>query len=498
MRIKRPDRTGGPQQSKAQRGTRRLQWRAATQIAVAASGDGGPGAVNAKTTAGRRLASPGVNTRGPMPGAAVSASENEDARSRHDPSRLYGRQMLRSLIFGALLGSPFALVAASAPNLEVQVAAVPSPAGPGAMGSSLVTSSEGTVWLSWLEPQGTREHAMKVARFDAAQHKWSEARRVAHGANWFVNWADFPVLAAQGDKLTAVWFVNSSSGEHAYHAQTSASLDGGKSWGSPEPLTRESSSVEFVALQPLADGRLLAAWLDGRHRGGQGHGGRQALYARILGTSDRDTMVDPSVCDCCQLSLLDTRNGALLAYRGRTADEVRDMRVAEFRGGAWSEPRTLHADGWKINACPVNGPQLAGARDQSVAVWFTAAESRPSVLASRAGPANATWGVPSRIDSGRPLGRVDSVMLADGTAFFTWLEGSTDNKEGGIFARALRPDGRLSLPALLASTTTARASGFPRVALLTDGPTPRLLLSYTQDGTPRRLVTTVVDLSFDR
>ena len=57
-------------------------------------------------------------------------------------------------------------------------------------------------------------------------------------------------------------------------------------------------------------------------------------------------------------------DAAVVVYRDRSEKEVRDMSVVRFAGGRWSAPRTLAADGWEINGCPVNGPAVAadGAR----------------------------------------------------------------------------------------------------------------------------------------
>lgn len=336
---------------------------------------------------------------------------------------------------------------------------------------------------------------MKYSRFDVVNRRWSEARLIASGADWFVNWADFPVMTAHGDRLLAVWFVGTHGGDHdhsSYHAEFSVSKDGGSTWVKPEPITRDSTSVEFVALQPLPGSHMLAAWLDGRDRGA-GALGRQALYARLVGESESDALVDPSVCDCCQLSLVPTPDGgALLAYRGRSAEEVRDMRVVQYRNGRWEPPRTLHNDGWKIAACPVNGPQLATGGGHVGAVWFTAANHQVRVYAARAEASAPGFGEATVVDLGRPLGRVDNVMLSDGTHLIVWLEGSDKEKEGGLYLRAIAADGTLSKPAMIAPATTARAGGFPRLVLLRDGPQPQLLLSFTRDGQPRQIATAIV------
>ena len=59
--------------------------------------------------------------------------------------------------------------------------------------------------------------------------------------------------------------------------------------------------------------------------------------------------------------------------------QVRDIQLARFDGRNWSRQGALHADGWKIAGCPVNGPQLAAARDSVGAAWFTAAANAGQV-----------------------------------------------------------------------------------------------------------------------
>ncbi len=379
------------------------------------------------------------------------------------------------------------------------IVSLPVPSAPGAMGSSLALGPDGTAYLSWLEPAGGESWALKFSRFDAARQTWGEARVIAQGADFFVNWADFPVLAVQADRMTAVWFVNNPAhhaapGHHGagYRAVYSSSLDQGKTWSPERPVSDESLPVEFVALQPLLDGRLLAAWLDGRsHNAGSD---RQALYARVLGAPGPDVLVDGSVCDCCQLSFVPTTDGgALLAYRGRTKDEVRDMQLARFDGKSWSAPTTLNPDGWKITGCPVNGPQLAECGDLVGAVWFTAADNQARVLARVSDNTGDSFSPVVRVDLGRPQGRVDSVMLPDGTFVMTWLElaAKVHAQPGGIYLRTLSLEGKLSVPQMVAPSSSTRMSGFPRLVLLGG---KQLLLTATVDSEPSRLLTLLFDL----
>lgn len=396
----------------------------------------------------------------------------------------------------------FLLLALLAVGTGLPATEIPSPAGPGSMGASLARSADGGILLSWLEPIDEENWQLRLSRFDRTAQSWQTPVTVARGADWFVNWADFPTVTPLGDgHLLAVWFVNNPAAaldgaDHGhgagYHAQYSLSRDGGATWSKPQSLTGESQVTEFVAALALNENaRALVAWLDGRDRAT--NGGVQKLYAQTLLAGGPDALVDGSVCDCCQLSLVSMRDGALLAYRGRTRDEMRDIRLARWRHGAWEAPRTLHDDGWQIAACPVNGPRLAAHGDHVVALWFTAAQNLPRVQAKRSGDAGETFGEAVRVDLGRPQGRVDALVQADGSAWFTWLEmtGEESGQAGGIYLRRLAPDGALGEPRLLAPSTVARASGFPRMTLLDDG---RALLAYTAQGDEPRVATLLIEL----
>lgn len=368
---------------------------------------------------------------------------------------------------------------------------IPNPAGPGASGGSLAIGPDGRVWLTWIEPV-TGGHALRFVTRGPAQEGWSEARTIAQGPDWFVNWADFPALTAGEDgRATAVWFVNNPASAaagahgghgHGYHARISRTTDGGRTWSPPERLTRESESVEFVSLAKLPDGRVLAAWLDGRgkHRPGDA----QRLYARVLGDAAPDTLVDPSVCDCCQTTLAAFPDGsALVAYRGRTADEVRDIRMARFDGANWETPRPLGTDGWKISACPVNGPQLANIGGQTGVVWFTAADGDPRVLASFSTDAGGSFVAPLRLDEIKPSGRVATALLRNGSLLTTWVDA-----DGAVRLRRVNPDFAAGDPVVISAAGNARARGFPRAVVARDyagGKTAaELLVVFTAETAP--------------
>jgi hypothetical protein len=121
----------------------------------------------------------------------------------------------------------------------------------------------------------------------------------------------------------------------------------------------------------------------------------------------------------------------------------------------------LSRDGWQINGCPVNGPAIAAAGSNVSVVWFTAAGGTPRVKVAFSEDAGASFGAPSVVDDGRPLGRVDIVALDDGAALVTWLEGT--DKGTVMLARRVAPDGGRGAALTVADSSAARSSGFPRI-----------------------------------
>lgn len=385
----------------------------------------------------------------------------------------------------------------------ITVAEIPAPASTAnASGSSLAVSPEGTAWLSWLETNA-QDTTLRFATFDATTGGWSAARTIAGGPDWFVNWADFPALTVgPAGHATAVWFVRNpapagaTTAAHDHHgpgyrAYISRTTDAGTTWSKPVPLTSESDSVEFVALATLADGRVLAAWLDGRAR--KAGGKKQQLFSRLLDSGAPDLLIDDSVCDCCQTTLTAFPDGsALLAYRGRTADEVRDIRVTRFRGRTWDNPRPVNNDEWRINACPVNGPQLASDGGRVVATWFTAADNDPRVLASFSSDAGGRFLMPLQISDAKPAGRAATALLHDGAFLVTWVDVA-----GSLWLRRVTPDFVATAPLRLSTAEHGKVKGFPRLALLRDylgGKAPaQLLVTFTAENSPavRTLLVTV-------
>jgi hypothetical protein len=416
------------------------------------------------------------------------------------------KRALRLLLPALALAAPSSgLLNAQHSTLSSSVLPTPAPAN--AHCSNLTAAPDGTLHLTYYGPTSAPvvEPAARTlwhATLAPGATTFSAPRAIVTTPLLMENWADFASLAVGTDgALTAQWFQKSAPDAHGYDGWYSRSDDAGRTWRTPARLGHE-----FVALAPLSQGRTLALWLESTRPHGD-HGAPRPqraaatprpardpaapyapamkLLARLLapdGSSLGEWTVDPDVCTCCQNTVAVLPGDRVFAaYRGHTADEIRDNKFATFdlASRTWSAPATLRDDAWKIAACPVNGP-AADARGPAVAVaWFTAAHGTPRVHARSSANSARTFGDSVVIDLGRPMGRLETVMLADQTALILWMEMGTAENAAGIYARRLWPDGQLSAAHLVADSSQARSSGFPRAALRPSG---RVVMSFTQPG----------------
>ena len=351
---------------------------------------------------------------------------------------------------------------------------LPAPAIAGSGQPSLAVASDGRFLLSWIEPIAGKGHRLRFASRAKGTGTWSEPLTIAEGANWFVNWADFPSLASLPDgTLFAHWLEKSGAGTYAYDVRVTASHDGGKSWSRPITPHRDGTQTEhgFVTMVPWSPREMGIVWLDGRKTAGTAHadhGGAKAemsLAHATLGSDGRlgaEIILDGRVCDCCQTDAARADAAVVVVYRDRSEEEVRDMSFVRFAQGRWSEPRPLARDGWEINGCPVNGPAIAARGAKVAAAWFTMAGGKARVKAAFSGDSGGTFGDPLPVDDGQPLGRVDVLVLDDGAGLVSGLE--QGDKGAELRVRRITADGARGKSLTVASSSAARSSGFPRMA----------------------------------
>lgn len=370
------------------------------------------------------------------------------------------------------------------------VADVASPAGSDSRYPHLASTADGAV-MSWLQPTAAGGFALQHSSWRAGA--WSPVGTVASGDGWFVNWADFPsVVPLSARTWAAHWLEQRPGNVYAYDVRIALSSDAGTTWSAPFSPHDDGTPTEhgFVSLF-AGDGQAMSAWLDGRHTtGGHDHAaaGSAAMTLRsaVLGANGVQTggglEVDERVCDCCQTDAAATDDGPVLVYRNRSKDEVRDIALTRLQAGEWSAPVHVNADGWKIDACPVNGPAV-DARGTTVAVaWFTAPDL-PRIRLAFSDDAGRSFGPPIEVTHGNVIGRVDVVLLDDGRAVVSWLQSGTTGAE--LRAQPFTRAGTPGPGVLVAAASVQRSSGFPQMVRAGDG----LLFAWT-DSTASQQVRT--------
>jgi hypothetical protein len=346
---------------------------------------------------------------------------------------------------------------------------------------SVVSDGANGFLLAWTDKKA---QTLNLAAY--RDGRWFQPRMIAHG-DLLTGHANFPSVAA-GPRgvLFAQWVERHA---HGSTVRIARSRDGGATWSAPvTPHPDVVSAFGFVSLAPNADGSADAIWLDGRglEGGVEGHGDMQLHAARIdaRGQLASEQLVDARVCDCCQTSMASTPNGAVAVYRDRSPKEIRDIGIVRRTANGWSQPTLLHADGWQIPGCPVNGPQIAASGDDVAVAWYTGAKNQPRVNVAFSSNGGASFAAPVRIDGGHPAGHVAIAMLPDRSALVTWLEEASGKVQ--LLARRVRAGGVTEAPTLVAEAASAHAAGYPRIAVSKenvavvwngDGPQPSVRLA---------------------
>jgi hypothetical protein len=352
---------------------------------------------------------------------------------------------------------------------------LPLPVAPGSSSANVHVDATGRLHLVWLEPSGHDGHALRLASHDG--DGWSEANSVTQGPFVLANWADVPVLSTFDDGTVVLAWPESHEDEEGYGFQLTRSQDRGLSFPNPISLQGDAQGTEFgfVSFARKNAEELEVFWLDGRQMKQGGMQLRRATLPR-RGPLKNESILDYKTCECCQTGATSNELGQLVVYRDRAAGEIRDVRIAGAK--LPSEGSPLHPDGWKIDGCPVNGPAIASTPYELAVAWFSGHAPPGEVKVAFSGDPKQ-FGNPIRVDGGKPVGRVDVEMTAQGAALVTWLEYAADDADlAEIRVRSVFKDGRMGAPRLVAKTASSKESGFPRSVLRDD----KMIWVWTDPG----------------
>ncbi len=202
-----------------------------------------------------------------------------------------------------------------------------------------------------------------------------------------------PQIAANGDRLIAVWSTSGEGFMGSGPMRSALSSDGGRTWqAGPAPAVQDRPlSQGFCDLIMRADGSADLIWL-GSHRELRGLHHAHSSDAGARWQPSR--IIDAQTCECCWNRLAVGDRGELMAlYRDR---DPRDLRVASQVNSQsdWKILASPVAFDWRIEACPHAGGGLAlesAASSLQVHATVWTAGARGGLYYARSSDAGQSW-----------------------------------------------------------------------------------------------------------
>lgn len=332
--------------------------------------------------------------------------------------------------------------------------------------------SNGTeLYMSWVTGKGKTDY-LNYSKFNGKN--WTAQETITKGDDWFINWADYPVISESNGSILTTYLKKSDTATYAYDIMFNLYSAETKTWKKNLLLHSDRTKTEhgFVSAIPSSNG-FEVAWLDGRNTasGNGDHNSHSAGGAMTLRSASitpngeviNEVQLDNRVCDCCQTSIASSVNGTIVAYRDRSEVEVRDISIVRKANPGHLEAsiEAFSNDNWKIAGCPVNGPAIDAFDTSFGLAWFTAAGGEGKVKVSFLGrDVEKTI----RIDNGNATGRVAIKMISKTEALVLWMEPRGDKEV--IALAKVDTSGKKVSQVIISKTSPERASGFPQLEVM--------------------------------
>jgi hypothetical protein len=332
-----------------------------------------------------------------------------------------------------------------------------------------LVSSNGSLSLSWISSKEEKNASLNFIRF--IDGKWIKPQTIANGSDWFINWADFPAHAINGDLIITSYLKKSASGTYTYDVILNLQKLSGEKIKEDFILHTDGVKAEhgFVSIIPNDNQGFFITWLDGRNTVEKkldgDHKPMTIRFAEITNIGDviNESELDSSTCDCCQTSIAVNNNRPIVVYRDRSEKEVRDIYIARKINDVWESPSPVHNDGWIINGCPVNGPKVAVNSNNLAISWFTVSNEKPRVNLSFSKSNGDSFSAPIKINDHDALGRVDVAFLNQEEVIVSYMEG--DDIGTYLRIKKVSIDGKVSAPITISKIDGGRNTGVPQLEI---------------------------------
>lgn len=201
-----------------------------------------------------------------------------------------------------------------------------------------------------------------------------------------------PKIAVRNGVIAVTW-VQALPKVFAGNIRFARSIDGGLTFSSPVTVNDDQGETShgFSALTLGDGGRVSLVWFDGRVRDAADKAGQKYVGSAVYYAVSEDGGANFSAnrkladhaCECCKIGMtLDADGVPVVFWRHVFEDSIRDFALARLDAQA----KVIRAsdDGWKIDACPHHGGDIAvdeaGGRHL---VWFTGNPENPGLFYRR-------------------------------------------------------------------------------------------------------------------
>ena len=333
-----------------------------------------------------------------------------------------------------------------------------------------LTSNNGSLALTWISSDKDMNASLIFRQFKNKQ--WTNSQTLAIGSDWFINWADFPTHAINGDRVLTSYLKKSASGTYTYDVFLNLQKLSGEKIKEDFILNTDGFKAEhgFVSIAEGNNEGFFITWLDGRNTVEKelngNHKPMTIRFAEITTAGDivNEIELDSSVCDCCQTSITNTDKGPIVVYRDRSDKEIRDIYVTRNIDDGWETPVPVYNDEWEIYGCPVNGPKVVSNSNNLAVSWFTVADGKPSVNLSFSESYGSSFSNPIKINDYTAIGRVDVAFLNDNEVLVSYME--VDDVGTYLRLKKVSIDGKVSEPITISKIDSGRNTGVPQLEIL--------------------------------
>ncbi len=262
----------------------------------------------------------------------------------------------------------------------------------------LTQTPNGEILLSWTErnEEGKTDFCLS---FSKDKGKTFSTKQIIY-SGWGINNSRLmraKVLAKKDGSLVAVFSNRANApavkpqqgggrprGGRSADIVYCVSKDGGATWTNPQNVdtdTTKNIMRGFFDAILMSNDEVAVAYLKDV-KGSTKHEERDLRLAITKkGVFQPEKLIDPVVCDCCNINLLVDASGALNVYYRDNNDNIRDIAhmTSKDNGETFSKPQIVHKDGWKINGCPHNGA-ISSIRGKSALIaWYSGAETETGI-----------------------------------------------------------------------------------------------------------------------